>query len=658
MKNRLSIYFRQKQFYLDNDPAKPVVVSCDPNGIGSYVAGTVPKPDWEDMTDHTEGLDKIKVSWSATQGDASESDIESTNEKGSNYQKGLSLELIFSEQAFAYIEEWLMMDVCQQINIVEVRIVDNDCGKAYRVFEIKLDNLKYSPEEEPCILKVPLREQDEAFHVFQKTIIEDNWQGWFNKDGTSTKEHPTFGMVVEKKPKFYLALYTAVIYIVGILSVGILTALNDGKRWIRRTLGFTYFCPSPLIRTYIENICGKYGFTSNTMFDDSPLNPYRDACLFWPSSSTYKNFDDFDSPSTKFIWDNRTVYPFAKFLNSLKKLFNAEWYVTPNNELVFQHISYFETQAPLYDFTAPGADKLYKLSYTFNGKKKPAYGEYMYMVDPQDTCSNEVKYRYNAIVDYDGPANNPILEGKVSKSFDFAMTAFHNDGSSEDFIREGVELGRLIAIGAIVLGLGQLLAATFPLTAIATAALLGVGYAITNGYVNNYFDNPELNGLVRVSSSEINMPRILLWDRTTPMNKAKVVYVVDPEKNPVYNLDNVDYYTEHPTYEAAGYFGDDVVNVWNYPMYVDELFKNNMYDRFHEHDNPLRNPTINQTWEGELDLCCEWLDRLGVWENDFARIGYVLTLENRNGRKIKGRIDYIQPDYDNGTINLNGTVLK
>lgn len=657
MKNRLSIYFRQKQLFLDNDPLQPVIVDCS-TAVPVYVPGTVPVSNWINMTEFTEGLDKLKVRWSSSVTDSNESDSSGSNEHGSNYQKGLSADLKFSGAAFQFIFDWLMTTRCQIVNIVEVKITDNECEKNYRVFEIKLDNTKYKPNDEPCIVSMPLREQDEHIHVFQKTIIEDDWQQWFNRDGTSVKEHPTFSMIVEKKPKFYLAIYAALIYVVGILSIGIITAFTDGKKWIRRTLGFCYFCPSPLIRTYIENICLKYGFTFDTIFDDLPGNPYRDTCLFWPSSNTYKNFEDFDSPSTIFIWDNRTVLPFSKFLNQLKKVFNAEWYVTPNKQLVFKHKSFFDTQAPLYDFTYPGNDKIYHLEYEFNGNKKPAYGEYVYLTDPQDTCSNEVKYRYNAIVDFDGPANNPILEGKVSKTFDFAMTAFHNDGSSKEFLQEGIELGRLIAIGALVVGLGQLFLASNFLTAAIVAGLLALGYTITNAYVNNFFDNAELNGIVRVASSEINQPRLLLWDRETPMNKSKVVYVEDPDENPYYNTVPVDYYTEHPTFEDAGYFGTTVTRIYNYPMYVEELFEGNLYDRFHDYDNSLRNPTINQTWTGEVDLCCPWLDRLGVWENDFAKIGSVLTLENRNGRLIKGRIDEIEPDYDNGTINLKGTVLK
>jgi len=264
-------------------------------------------------------------------------------------------------------------------------------------------------------------------------------------------------------------------------------------------------------------------------------------------------------------------------------------------------------------------------------------------------------------VDFDGPIDNPMLEGNVTKSFEFASTSFMNDGSSEDFIEEGVKLGRTIAIVALIVGLGQLFAASNILTVAIVAALLAIGYTITNDYVNNYFNNADLNGMVRVSNSELNTPRLLLWDRTTPLDEAKVVSVPFPDVNPTYNPDAITYYAEHPTYDNVGGIfepGGTVEVVYNYPMYVDAMYLDNLYDRFHEYDNPLHNPVINQTWEGQVDLCCEWLDRLGIFSGQFAQIGAVVILEKRGPRLIKGRITDFDLDYDSGIINLKGNVLR
>lgn len=655
MKDRLKIEFRQKQLFYNQDPLQPIVVTCT-LGAPTYTPGTVDST-WVDMTEHTEGLDKLRLSWSASK-DFGEGGVSDTNEVGSNYQKGLSIDLKFHAKAFNYIFNWLMLNPCQILNAIEVRITDNECRKPYRLFEIKVDNIKYAVDE-PCIVSMALRELDDTIHSFQKTIIEDNWQGWFNADGTSTKDHPTFSMIVEKKPKLYLAIFATLVYMVGILCGALPFAITARKAWTRRAFGFSYFCPAPLIRTYIENICLKYGYTFDTIFDDLPGNDYRDLCLFFPASKIYVNFEDYTSPNTKFIWDNRTVLPFSRFLNQLKSLFNAEWYVTPGKKLVFKHKDYFNTLAPLYDFTAPGADKIFHLEYTFNGKKKPAYGDYQYKVDPQDTCSNEIKWRYNDIVDYDGPANNPMLEGHVTKDFDFAMTAFHKDGTQKDFLEDGIKLGRTIAEAAIGVGLAALFLETNPILGGLAALWFIAGYVATNSFVNDFFDSEDLNGMVRSSSSEINIPRLLLWDRNTPVNQAKVVSVVDPTQNLYYNTVPTTYYEEHPAHDApVGYFGTEVRKIYNYPMYIESKFNDNMFDRFHEYDNPLKNPEINQDWEGEVDMCCDWLERLGTFDPGSIKIGAVFVLEKRGDRFIKGRTEFIEPDYDKGRIVLKGTVLK
>jgi hypothetical protein len=530
-----------------------------------------------------------------------------------------------------------------------------ECDRQLRLFEIKLDNVQYSPFDDPCIVDIPLRERDDVIHVFNKTIVEDDWQGWFNSTGAGVKDHPSFMFIQEKRPKFMLVSMTAIVYIAGMLSTGILVALTIGKEWIRKILGIAYFNPSPLIRTCIENICTKYGFTFNTIFDEG--EDYENLCIFFPVTTDESNYDGFDATNNKFFWENRTGYPFSFFLDKLKVVFNAEWYCTPNNELVFQNKSYFENLAPIYDFTAPGAVRVYNFKYTFNGKKKPAYGDYSYKPDSNDLCNSDLKWRYNDIVDFDGPANNLMLEGNVTKSFDFSATSFMYDGSFGDFIKDAVEIARLIAIGAVFIGIVEILVATNFITAAISAALVSLGYFFTNEYVNQFFNDERLKGAIRVSNNNINMPRLLLWDGES-MTRAKVVSVVDPVVNPYYNIDNIDYYAEHPTLEGDQNFGTDVVDIYNYPMYVDAFYKDNLFDRFHEIDNSLRNPVINQTWECFIDLCCSIADILGLWDGDFIRIGAVVVLEDRGGRLIKGRITDIEPDWQSGQIHLQGVVIK
>lgn len=662
-KSRFKIEFRQKQLVLDNDDSDPVVVVCT-DGVASYVPGTVPRPDWEDMTDFTDAdtLDALKLTWSATSANYSRgasSSTDSTNSIGSNYDKAVTGDFTFHGAAFNYIYDWLMLTPCQSLNSIEVRITDLICNKAFRPFELKLDNTDYAPFDAPCVVSLSLREQDDTIHVFKKTIIEDDWQKWFNSDGTSTKDHPTMMYIVEKKPAFITDALVVIAYLTGILSGGVATLFTDLKRWYRKILGISYYSPAPLIRTYIMNVCMKYGITWNTIFDDDIANPYRDATVFFPVNQFYTNNDDIGSPSTKFIWDNRTGMPMSEFLDQLRDVFNAEWYVTPNKELVFQNRAFFQNQPILIDFTLPVAPRLYDFKYTFNGDKKPAYGRYEYRLDPQDSNSNDLKWRYNDIVDFDGAANNPMLEGSINKNFQFSQTSFMYDGATTDFIDNAIKAARAISIGAILVGLTAILLAASIFTGAIAAALCAAGYAVVNGFFTHYIENSDLQGAVRVASNVINVPRLLLYDRNTPIERAKVVSVTNPVINPYYNVDNVDYYAEHPAFDAPdGYFGDPIVNVYNYPFYVDANYKNNLYDRFHEIDNPLNNPEINQEFTASLDLCCDMLTLFGCWEDDFIKIGAVVVVERRADRLIKARITHIEPDYSTAKLMIEGKILK
>jgi hypothetical protein len=657
MLNRLKIELRQNQIFLDSDPTQPVVIQCNLDGTVEYVPGVVPQSNYIDFSDYVENLNDFTASWQATTTDYSEGGESNANSFGSNYSKGVTLELRFIGAAFEFIYNWLMLEPCQLLNSIEVKITDLDCMKAFRTFEIKLENTTYSPTLEPCIVSMRLREKDQLWHAFTKTTIEDNWQNWFNKAGNAVKEHPAFLYIVEKKPKFFLTILIVIAYIAGILSIGALVLFTDGKRWIRKLLGICYFCPSPFIRTYIENICLKYGYTWDTIFDDLPGNIYKDVCLFYPAEKSYGNFDDYTADELRFIWDNRTGLPFNAFLDQLKKVFNCEWYITPNSKLVFKPRAFFDGQPAIIDFTTSNIP-LIGLKYTFSGNKQPAYGAYNYKLDPADQCTNDVKWRYNAIVDFDGRADNPMLEGNVTKNFDFACTAFNRDGSEQPYFESSIKLGRIIAVAAVVVGLAELLSSTGGLTVFIAAALVVTGYGITNGFINDFMNPGELEGVVRVSNNSVNYPRLLLYDTNTPMNAAKVVSVTDPAKNLYYNTDNVDYYQEHSTLDEPGFFGTDQRKVFNYPLFVEEKFAGNLWDRFHEHDNPLKNLDINQTWEGQVQLCCDMLTIFGVWDGDFAKIGAVVILENRNGRLIKGRIEGIDPKYKEGYISLKGRVLK
>jgi hypothetical protein len=661
-RERLRILLRRRQ--LVNESGN-VVVQCNSDNSAQYVPGTVDQT-WQDFTELTQGLDKLDLTWDKVNSGASGQTTE-TNPGGSNYDKGISVALVFNDAAYEFINDWLLGTPCGTLNAIEVMITDELCKKRLRTFEIKADNLTYAPFEAPCEFEVKLREADPVWHCVHKTFIWDNWQEWFT-DG-STKQHPCFLTAVEPRPRLInsarmgLSIFGRTIPIVSAI-------FNENDDAFRRIQGVDNFVDAPLIRDIISNVCDKCGLSVTTIFHD-PDSDYYNACLYFPSSGAMhiSATSAVTSPALWFHFENRWNITLAEFLDKLKPVFQAEWYVTPNNTLVFLPRADFLALAdqPIIDLTDPAIalqwDKT-SLRYSFNGDKQPAYGRYQYMIDASDLASQEAQPLYNDIVDYDGPTDNLMLEGSLPKNFEFASTGFVRDGRAQnDYLRSVVNDGETVAY-ALLIVLAVIVAALLAgiLSAGAGAALaafLGVWAGLIAGKANNLrtlFGGSTYTGAVRLTSEQVAQPRLLLWDGAS-LNRAKVVSVAPASivPNTWFNVDSEDYddRNKFQYVPVGGLF------IFNYPFYYDSYFLGNMYDRFMDPlDNPLKSLDSHQSFEVKLDLCCEFLDVLGVWELDFAKIGYFVTLEQRPDYVVKGRIENFNVNYDDEAISLRGKVYK
>jgi hypothetical protein len=661
----LKIYFRQHQLQDSANGNANVIVDCT-SPAALYVPGNVPKPNWLEVTDFTTGLEKLSLSWDKT--NQGGSDV-ATNETGSNYDKGLSLDLIFDGIAFEYIWDWLLTQSCQIINAIDVKIYDVICKKTYRLFEIKADNLKYKPNDK-CRIEVKLREQDLTWHNIHKTLIWDNHQNWFNQTGTSTKSHPTFLTCIEPRPRLISSVRVAfsIFYhsfpAINLLDdVGITFGFPPLGEDLRRILEINNFVPAPLIRDYIDNVAAKLGMQVDTIFHRVGTPEYN-ACIFHTEGGQmYENDGDNEiSPSTAFIFENRWSVTLPELLDKLKKVYSAEWYVTPNNTIVFKPTIELVNLAAIIDFTT-GQFSIEDLEYTFDGNKKAAYGKYNYQVDGSDLGSQEIANLYNDVVDYDGPANNPMLEGSKNKQFEFAPTSFVRDGRAKDYIRLLIndgEKGAYVLMIILVLVVASLVGGVLTVTGsiIAAVAMAAWIIAIANKSDDNrdYYtdENGSYTGAVRlVTANQTLTPRILIWDGVS-RERAKVIKFQNIPTNPYYNPSGTTYSTNN----SIG-IDNPSLNVFNYYAYFDSKYRDNLYDRFHDlTDNPLKSLETNQSFIFTTDLCCEMLDLLGAWENDFVKIGYIIKLEKRANYDVYGRIEHIDSSYQDFSIKIKGKVIK
>lgn len=663
-REQLKIEFRKHQIIGALDPSDSlsdfgnVVVVCNPDGTATYTPGDVDQA-WTDVTDLTTGLDKFDLTWDASNTDTSDGTTE-INEAGSNYDKGVSAELTFNDAAFQYIYDFLLADPCGLLNAIDVRITDRLCGRNYRIFELKADNVTYRPFDEPCELTVALRESDPIWHCVHKTFIWDNWQEWF-QDG-SAKEHPCFLTAVEPRPRL-IASARMGLSIFGQTIPIVSSIFSENDNVFRRILNVDNFVDSPLVRDIIINACGKCGLTYDTIFTD-PASPYYNVCLYNPCAGVWHqdDSDGINSPALWFHFDNRWDVTIAEFLDKLKKVYKAEWYVTPNSQLVFKNKTAFLNTPAILDFSQGSALPVYELEYSFGGTKKPAYGKYQYTIDASDLATQEILPLYNEVVDYDGPANNQMLEGAYVDTLEFAATGFVRDGKARgDYMRDLINDGETVGY-ALVIVLAVIIASLLAgvLSAAAAAALGGflalwviqIGSKASD--LRNTFGSATYTGAVRITADQVGTPRLLLWDGAS-LTRAKVVKQTPASiaVNAYYNPGAVSW-EDHNTFQYVPVGG---LFVFNYPMYFDSFFTGNLYDRFHDAvDNPLKSLDTNQSFTFYTDLCCDVQTTLGVWEDAFIRIGYFVLLEHRAGYDVFGRIEHVELTYDDSRLRLKGTV--
>lgn len=669
MNGRFSIYLRRRQNQFEGNN---VIVQCNPDtGYAEYVPGTVdntapygsitPVGGWYDFTDFIENAEKLGFTWDKI--NSGNSFNSQTNQDGSNYDKGITSDLLFFDLAYQFIYDWLLTSECQILNAIEVKIVDLIAAGTYRIFEIKNDNIEYAPVDEPCQFHIKLREQDSAWHCIHKTFIWDNHQDWFKDD--SAKTHPCFLTCIEPRPRLVQSARMALMLF---YHSNPLVALIDGitggniKDDTRRILNANRFVDSPLVRTYIENVAAKCGMEMDTIFDEG--QDWDNLCVFYPQAGFMHEYDgdSVASPSLAYHFDNRWLITIAELLDKLKIVFAAEWYVTPNNTIVFKHTKDLIEVDAIYDFTALGAAPIYDLRYTFNGDKKAAYGRYEYQTDGSDLASQEMSTLYNDIIDYDGPANNPMLEGEKTKNFEFAPTGFVRDGRANDYMEllmDDGKIGALILIGVLVIIIASLIAGV--VSAGAGAALAGfmAGWvalvlAKVSDLNEEFVQGPTYSGAVRLTSEQVLTPRLILWDGISEQRAKAVADVILPTPNTFYNPDSIPYDEKNKIDED----NPDKI-IYNYPLYFDGDYTGNLFDRYHDTvDNPLKSKESHQDAKWNVDLCEDMLNLFGVFQNQYAAIGKIVRLEARNNYDVYVRIGNINVDYDNNRINLKGTVLR
>lgn len=347
----LKIFFRQRQHY--NAQQQPVLYKArQANATSPYdlelVTGTVARGTWKEMTHAVAGLEKLRLTWT------NERDDEGAPALNGAFQetKSVSGMLTVSGDAYQFLKEWCEDHVAARLNEVEVRLQDSSCGE-YWGWTVGSQDIEHCENGE-CLYTVYLKQREDPFHCIQKTVISDNWQGWFQEKPANGKRHPRFNYCNEIRPNgtlivtWYLLGFLAAVVLTTLGSIVIMTGNIGGiftwlfgklkglgikvPNWVKafappgsddfekmkqqlrvmylEAAGCGRVHPAPLIRDYISNVCDRCGvkvdeYTAPIFFSKVLKSPSGD---FIETSSGRKSGDNphyyacyFNAPAKKGI---------------------------------------------------------------------------------------------------------------------------------------------------------------------------------------------------------------------------------------------------------------------------------------------------------------------------------------------------------------------
>ncbi len=308
---QLTIQLRQRQ--LQDIYGNPIIFTGATPLTLSQSIGTVSRA-WVDYTNFCDGLPKIALTWSTSQtptGQASEGQFIP--------KKGVSGTLTFERDAYTFLKAILVDDVAAPLNQVEVQITDESCG-TFEGYIIRSSNLSWCEFNSTCTYDLNLKQEDYFTQCIERTMIADNWQGWFQTepkeiDGITNKYHPRFSYCTEHRPngtliiEWYMfsvmgflsliivllsALVDAVIAILNAIisvinsiisvvnglsggSIGtissisyipVTSAFDSASQMFIEAAGCGREHPAPLVRDYITNVCDRCGISVNAATAD------------------------------------------------------------------------------------------------------------------------------------------------------------------------------------------------------------------------------------------------------------------------------------------------------------------------------------------------------------------------------------------------------
>lgn len=508
--------------------------------------------------------------------------------------KRVSGELTFYGDTYEVLKAALIEPQDGRLQKVPARITEDCCTPERVLLEgfIKGDTVGWC--EGACSLTcfiVEETEESEAVACLKNTLIFDNWNGF------QEQNHPKLPYCDEVRPHWLhhtililgiilMLVLTVLVPIVAIMSLlisvvnAVIDAVNtipgvdiehidfdgnasttflDEYNALRENLATTIIgCgrvhPSPYLRSYINNACGKCGLGFSSSILNDPASDYYNTVLWNAPVKRGTNVD-----TDTYIYPNRPVETADTLLAKVAPVFNAR-------RAVVDGVLHFERRDMMPDadtwidpavLRAQG--RLVKeVCYNWSKKPLPSFLEIGFFRDGMDCVGDEANELYQDTIEWNQPYNS-VQTGSEQRQFQFGMLRCRRDNEGSDILDSYLTFDGLFFLNRIDhYGSAMMLERGIAAQPKLIIVECGPNYWPAKPY--------DVLGYVKPFASNYNFPYH-------------------------FNEHNVAPNTAYPTNEP----------------------NMGVYGRFHTIDHPKVTGVRGLEWEFEFEYNCEHLENLNLW---------------------------------------------
>jgi hypothetical protein len=442
-------------------------------------------------------------------------------------EKTVSQEFILSGTAYELVKAAIIDNPNGLNEFLSVKIYEDKCCETdILLFEgiIRGDDVSWCDGD--CFCAVQFREHTEAtrqMDCVRTTLIYDNHN---TADPFTSQAHPKMVYCIEMRPGILqhlilifgilLNLQLTILYPVVLLVQLVVTAINfvgqavntllpgsplpeplvpdntpgtsilqDWNDMVDRLNEKLIGCgrkhPSPLVRSYVNNVCSKCGISfESTVFNESSSDYYN--TVYWNAPVAKGT-----TGTTTWIDANAPILTLDLLLDQLKLVFNAEWKII-NGVLIFERHDFFNTGNVWVNYESLKTANMIvdnKICYDWREEQRPAFAKFSYTQDSIDIVGNEalIFKRYKEVVEWNQPVSE-LQTGSFDAAFPFGAPRFRKDELDEDIL--GVYDAAPFGLGDTISQFNNAMILPHGVAAL-PKLLIWDGNNIAEGYVKNNY---------------------------------------------------------------------------------------------------------------------------------------------------------------------------